>query len=87
MSTAFLVSEDRCASERYSQRVNPEWVRLLNLLEMNVCYERGVGAEWFPPDGTRIVDFLSDIAFWPWDTTIRTCCVRSNVNSSAALRR
>jgi hypothetical protein len=27
MSTAFPISEERCASERYSQRVTPEWVR------------------------------------------------------------
>jgi 4-aminobutyrate aminotransferase-like enzyme len=38
---------------------NPQWERLLNLLEMNVRYERGVGAELFTSDGRRIVDFLS----------------------------
>jgi ornithine--oxo-acid transaminase len=44
---------------RYAERVNPEWVRLLNLLEMNVRYERCLGAELFTSDGRHIVDFLS----------------------------
>jgi ornithine--oxo-acid transaminase len=43
----------------YAQRVNPQWVRLLDLLEMNVRYERCVGAELFTADGRRILDFLS----------------------------
>ena len=33
MSTAVQVSEQVNASERYAERVNPQWVRLLNLLE------------------------------------------------------
>jgi ornithine--oxo-acid transaminase len=43
----------------YSQHVNPQWVRLLDLLEMNVRYERCVGSELFTSDGRRILDFLS----------------------------
>jgi len=43
----------------YSTHVNPQWVRLLNLLQMNVRYTRCVGAELFTEDGTRILDFLS----------------------------
>lgn len=43
----------------YSTHVNPQWVRLLNLLQMNVRYTRCVGAELFTQDGTRILDFLS----------------------------
>ena len=46
-------------ASRYGERVNPQWVRLLDLLEMNVRYERCVGAELFTSDGRRIVDFLS----------------------------
>ena len=46
-------------SERYAERVNREWVRLLDLLQMNVRYERCVGAELFTADGRRILDFLS----------------------------
>ncbi len=50
------------ASERehsYSRHVNPQWVRLLDLLQMNERYERCVGAELFTRDGRRILDFLS----------------------------
>lgn len=43
----------------YSQNVNPQWVRLLDLLEMNVRYERCLGCELFTSDGHRILDFLS----------------------------
>lgn len=43
----------------YSTHVNPQWVRLLDLLEMNVEYERCVGSELFACDGRRILDFLS----------------------------
>src|SRR6478609_6330726 len=43
----------------YSDYVNPQWVRLLGLLEMNVRYKRCVGAELSTSDGRRILDFLS----------------------------
>jgi ornithine--oxo-acid transaminase len=43
----------------YATHVNPQWVRLLDLLEMNVEYERCEGAELFTSDGRRILDFLS----------------------------
>jgi ornithine--oxo-acid transaminase len=39
--------------------VNREWVRLLDLLQMNLRYERCVGVELFTDDGKRILDFLS----------------------------
>jgi len=43
----------------YSDYVNPQWVRLLGLLEMNVRYKRCVGAELFTVHDRRILDFLS----------------------------
>ena len=43
----------------YSNYVNPQWVRLLNLLQMNVRYQRCSGTELFTDDGTVILDFLS----------------------------
>jgi ornithine--oxo-acid transaminase len=43
----------------YSDRVNPQWVRLLKLLQMNARYERCRGSELFTADGRRILDFLS----------------------------
>lgn len=43
----------------YSDYVNPQWSRLLALLQMNVRYERCSGCELFTSDGRRILDFLS----------------------------
>src|SRR5579872_4691869 len=43
----------------YAAHVNPQWVRLLNLLQMNVPYERCFGCELFTADGRRILDYLS----------------------------
>jgi ornithine--oxo-acid transaminase len=43
----------------YKDHVNPQWVRLLDLLEMNVRYARCAGAELHTSDGRRILDFLS----------------------------
>ena len=46
-------------AELYSRHVNPQWVRLLDLLQMNVEYVRCQGAELFTADGRCILDFLS----------------------------
>jgi ornithine--oxo-acid transaminase len=54
MPIAELVS-----TEAYADHVNPHWVKLLNLLQLNVSYERCVGTELFTADGRRILDFLS----------------------------
>lgn len=59
MGTAVQAVDSDQASVQYAKRVNPQWVRLLGLLEMDVRYERCVGAELFTADGRRIVDFLS----------------------------
>ncbi len=53
MST--VVAERAC----YAEHVNPQWVKLLDLLDMNVEYERCLGAELYPRGGGRILDFLS----------------------------
>ena len=50
---------DLIATNTYAEHVNPQWVKLLSLLEMNVGYERCVGAELFTTDGRTIIDFLS----------------------------
>lgn len=47
------------AGVEYSRHVNPQWVQLLNLLQMNVRYRRCSGTELFTEDGTVILDFLS----------------------------
>ncbi len=46
-------------STSYSDYVNPQWVALLDLLDMNMRYSRCEGAELFTDDGRRILDFLS----------------------------
>ncbi len=47
------------AREAYQERVNPQWVRLLDVLDMNVQYTRGAGAELWTADGCRVLDFLA----------------------------
>ena len=43
----------------YANHVNPQWVRLLELLRMNVRYTRCTGTELLTDDSRRILDFLS----------------------------
>ncbi|HLH75681.1 MAG TPA: aspartate aminotransferase family protein [Candidatus Binataceae bacterium] len=43
----------------YAAHVNPQWVRLLDALGMNVRYLRCRGAELECADGRRVLDFLS----------------------------
>ncbi len=43
----------------YEKYVNPQWVRLLDVLGMNVRYTSCVGSELFTDDGRRILDFNS----------------------------
>jgi ornithine--oxo-acid transaminase len=51
---------ERVASDGlYSEHVNPQWVKLLRVLELDVNYERCEGAELFTVDGRRVLDFLS----------------------------
>src|SRR5579883_844075 len=56
---AVSVGEKGSFTDSYQQYVNPQWVALLNLLDMNVHYQRCSGAELFTADGRRILDFLS----------------------------
>ncbi|MDP9112334.1 MAG: aspartate aminotransferase family protein [Acidobacteriota bacterium] len=52
--------EDIAASSAgYQEHVNPQWVRLLDALQMNVRYRRCVGVELQAEDGRRFLDFLS----------------------------
>jgi ornithine--oxo-acid transaminase len=45
--------------ELYEKWVNPQWVRLLDVLQMNTHYERCIGCELYTSDGRRILDFNS----------------------------
>src|SRR5580692_1513403 len=47
------------AAEQYAENVNPQWVRLLNLLQMDVHYVQCTGVELWTDSGECILDFLS----------------------------
>jgi len=47
------------ACEMYAARVNRQWVKFLNLLDMNVNYTSCVGSKLFTEGGDCITDFLS----------------------------
>lgn len=46
-------------ADPYSSWVNPQWARLMRLLEMDVEYERCEGVQLLTRDGRTILDFLS----------------------------
>jgi ornithine--oxo-acid transaminase len=53
-------AEEAAVSDlRYQEHVNPQWVRLLDALQMNVRYRRCAGVELHAEDGRRFLDFLS----------------------------
>ena len=54
-----LVQTAETTAASYSAYVNPQWVRLLDVLQMNVPYTRCEGVELHTADGRRILDFLS----------------------------
>jgi len=47
------------ASASYQRSVNPQWVNLLNLLDLNTTYTQCLGETLHTADGRRILDFLS----------------------------
>jgi ornithine--oxo-acid transaminase len=47
------------ARARYQAHVNPDWVRLLDVLGLNTTYSRCQGTELVTLDGRQILDFLS----------------------------
>jgi len=51
--------DDHTCDTSYSDYVNPQWVRLLNALQMNVRYTSCHGCELETADGRIILDFLS----------------------------
>lgn len=46
-------------SLEYAEHVNPQWVRLLDALQMNVRYRRCRGVELQAEDGRQFLDYLS----------------------------
>jgi len=57
-------------ASRYAEHVNPQWVRLLDLLDMNMGYQRCVGAELWTDEefvvaaGKVIADVHESTTFW-----------------------
>ena len=50
------VSEISSAVRDYNEHVNPQWVRLLDLLDLNVPYTRCDGVELSTADGRTVLD-------------------------------
>jgi len=59
MATKSAVLSESVGAQVYKEYVNPQRVALLNLLDVNVEYERWEGCELFTKDGRRILDDLS----------------------------
>jgi ornithine--oxo-acid transaminase len=62
LSDPYIVAQDDAAEASqalYQSYVNPQWVKLLNVLQMNERYTQCSGCELFTADGRRILDFLS----------------------------
>jgi ornithine--oxo-acid transaminase len=57
MPIADLIATDACAEPE-----NPQWVKLLSLLAMNVSYERCVGADWFTTDSENSLSTPAGLA-------------------------
>ena len=55
-STAAIAAD---TDDLYREYVNPQWVRLLELLKMNVRYTRCSGTHLYAEDGREFLDFLS----------------------------
>ena len=56
---AATLSPTVTSAERYADHVNPRWVQLLDLLQMNEQFERCHGTELETSSGRTILDFLS----------------------------
>ena len=55
----FTALNTSASESLYARSINPQWVKLLNTLRMNVRYRRCEGAVLHTEEGGRIVDFLS----------------------------
>jgi ornithine--oxo-acid transaminase len=53
------LAEQIATDALYSRHVNPQWVKLLSVLELSVRYERCEGVELVTGDGRLILDFIS----------------------------
>ena len=58
-STQPVAAVERDEQESYARHVNPEWIKLVKLLQMNLHYTRCRGAELETAEGRTILDFHS----------------------------
>jgi ornithine--oxo-acid transaminase len=56
---SFAAATGRSFNHAYAEDVNPQWVRLLNLLKMNVQCDDCMGCELFATDERRIPGYPS----------------------------
>ena len=68
----------------YSQYVNPQWAKLLDVLDLSASYERCAGSELFTADGRRILDFLSGYCVHNVGHNHPTYCPLSWMNCKSA---
>jgi ornithine--oxo-acid transaminase len=59
MATTLPAGNQEDPAKLYAQYVNPQWVRLMDVLQMNVKYGRCAGTELHTLNGRRILDFNS----------------------------
>ncbi|MBV8358587.1 MAG: aspartate aminotransferase family protein, partial [Deltaproteobacteria bacterium] len=59
MKSSVSAAEAREEQRAYAEHVNPRWAALLDVLQMNVSYDRCVGSELYTTSGRRILDFNS----------------------------
>lgn len=59
MRSVEIARSERAGRRAYADHVNPQWVRLLQLLEMDAEYTECRGEELHTADGRTILDFLS----------------------------
>jgi ornithine--oxo-acid transaminase len=59
MKSSLQAGQEHERETPYEKHVNPQWVRLLDILQMNVSYNRCLGSELYTTNGRRIIDFNS----------------------------
>lgn len=59
MANSVLAQYPSDGMKLYEKWVNPQWVRLLDVLQMKVRYSRCIGTALHTEDGRQILDFNS----------------------------
>ena len=75
------------ANSAYQAHVNPQWVKLLELLQMNARYVECRGEKLQTEDGRTILDFYPDTAFTTLVIIIRRLSRRCIVSWTGVVPR